>query len=318
MFCVTLRTPNRNCLQIWEHVAELQGLDLSRNSLAGFPHTRLAELRNLRVILLAGNQLSTWPLPLQPGALPQLRELDVSDNPLEAPPRGRLACCAASLTALDVSGEVATWSAGRLRGLRCREASASRESLLSPWVGCRLAVTCCWRFQGAGAVPRAADRESGTLRPPLLPTCAVEPAGSGGDLLGSKQPGAGEHRSPLIESWLHWTTKRVQLEESGRYLCVAWQHDLKEASTPRSGKAQLSQVINAFLQVPEGITKLSALTRLDLTDNSLGSLPPRLGLLGPSLRVLELQGNPLRTIRRATLDKGTRAILDHLKDRIPA
>jgi Leucine-rich repeat (LRR) protein len=60
------------------------------------------------------------------------------------------------------------------------------------------------------------------------------------------------------------------------------------------------------------------LSELDVSNNQLSSLPPQLGLLAGSLRVLQLEGNCLRTIRRPILEKGTAAVLDWLRDRIPA
>ncbi|KAJ3083562.1 hypothetical protein HK102_001014 [Quaeritorhiza haematococci] len=55
---------------------------------------------------------------------------------------------------------------------------------------------------------------------------------------------------------------------------------------------------------------------LDLSNNDVSNVPPRLGLCG-TLRSLNLNGNSFRMPRRAILDKGTDAILAYLKDRIP-
>jgi len=43
-----------------------------------------------------------------------------------------------------------------------------------------------------------------------------------------------------------------------------------------------------------------------------------MGLMCGHLRVLLLDGNGLRTIRRSILDKGSAALLEWLRDRIPA
>ena len=67
----------------------------------------------------------------------------------------------------------------------------------------------------------------------------------------------------------------------------------------------------------EDVTKLTALEELNLTDNNIGSLPPKLGLLGEKLRELRIEGNPLRSIRRSILDKGTAAVLSYLQSRVP-
>ena len=71
------------------------------------------------------------------------------------------------------------------------------------------------------------------------------------------------------------------------------------------------------IQVPEGVSSLQVLEELNLADNAITALPPRLGTLA-SLRVLHLQGNPLRSIRRPVLEKGTQAVLEYLQSRIPA
>jgi Leucine-rich repeat (LRR) protein len=65
-------------------------------------------------------------------------------------------------------------------------------------------------------------------------------------------------------------------------------------------------------------SRLRRLSELDISNNQLSSLPPQLGLLSGSLRALQLEGNCLRTIRRPILEKGTAAVLDWLRDRIPA
>ncbi|KAH7512503.1 hypothetical protein FEM48_Zijuj12G0097600 [Ziziphus jujuba var. spinosa] len=76
---------------------------------------------------------------------------------------------------------------------------------------------------------------------------------------------------------------------------------------------------------------LTSLTELDLSDNDISTLPPELdaacviqnatmvihqGMLEPSLQALRLHGNPLRSIRRTILDRGTKAVLQYLKDKI--
>lgn len=60
------------------------------------------------------------------------------------------------------------------------------------------------------------------------------------------------------------------------------------------------------------------LQELDLSNNQLSNLPPQMGLMAPTLRVLMLEGNCIRAIRRPVLEKGTAAVLEWLKDRIPA
>lgn len=73
---------------------------------------------------------------------------------------------------------------------------------------------------------------------------------------------------------------------------------------------------NSLQSVPEGFKNMSSLTELDLSDNCITSLPPQLGLLEPTLQALRLDGNPLRSIRRTILDRGTKAILKYLQDKL--
>ncbi|CUI15217.1 leucine-rich repeat protein, putative [Bodo saltans] len=60
----------------------------------------------------------------------------------------------------------------------------------------------------------------------------------------------------------------------------------------------------------------NSLTRLDLQNNSLSTLPAELGLF-PKLTNVVLEGNPLRSIRRDVIAKGTVELLAFLRDRLP-
>uniref|UniRef100_A0A8C6PPL9 Leucine-rich repeat protein SHOC-2 n=1 Tax=Nothobranchius furzeri TaxID=105023 RepID=A0A8C6PPL9_NOTFU len=68
---------------------------------------------------------------------------------------------------------------------------------------------------------------------------------------------------------------------------------------------------------PGRLMKLACLTTLDLSNNDLLNIPPELGLC-TSLRCLSLEGNPFRTPRAAIVSKGTDAVLEYLRSRIPA
>ena len=73
---------------------------------------------------------------------------------------------------------------------------------------------------------------------------------------------------------------------------------------------------NKIREAPAATARLKRLEELDLTNNDVATLPPQLGLL--QLRSLGVEGNPLRMIRRAVVEKGTAALLRHLRDKMPA
>ncbi|XP_045768574.1 leucine-rich repeat-containing protein 40-like [Maniola jurtina] len=66
----------------------------------------------------------------------------------------------------------------------------------------------------------------------------------------------------------------------------------------------------------DALAKLKKLAVLDLTNNSIVTVPPELGNF-THLRSLELMGNCFRQPRHAVLAKGTASILSYLRDRIP-
>ncbi|KAK6132678.1 hypothetical protein DH2020_033561 [Rehmannia glutinosa] len=83
-----------------------------------------------------------------------------------------------------------------------------------------------------------------------------------------------------------------------------------------TGKPSIFELTRAAGTLPESIKNLTSLTELNLSDNNISSLPPDLGLLESNLQVLKLEGNPMRSIRRPILDRGTKAILKYLKEKI--
>ncbi|NXF11509.1 LRC40 protein, partial [Smithornis capensis] len=68
---------------------------------------------------------------------------------------------------------------------------------------------------------------------------------------------------------------------------------------------------------PEQLRGMDRLGTLDLQNNDLLQVPPELGNC-ENLRSLLLEGNPFRVPRAAVLAKGTAAVLEYLRSRIPS
>lgn len=73
--------------------------------------------------------------------------------------------------------------------------------------------------------------------------------------------------------------------------------------------------ISEFPTAP--LATLTNLEELDIRNNALAQLPPQLALM-PRLRSLSVEGNMLRSIRRTVIERGTPALLEYLKSRLPA
>lgn len=86
--------------------------------------------------------------------------------------------------------------------------------------------------------------------------------------------------------------------------------DISAALPP--GLALLGARDNKIRTVPDSITHLKQLERIELSNNDISTLPPKMGLL-TNLKSIVLEGNPLRSLRRDIVHRGTRAILEHLK-----
>lgn len=63
------------------------------------------------------------------------------------------------------------------------------------------------------------------------------------------------------------------------------------------------------------LTALKSLTYCDLSNNDLQNLDPRIGLM-TTLKTLNLEGNPIRSIRRPILERGVSAILSYLRSQL--
>ncbi|XP_071038464.1 leucine-rich repeat-containing protein 40 isoform X2 [Parasteatoda tepidariorum] len=72
---------------------------------------------------------------------------------------------------------------------------------------------------------------------------------------------------------------------------------------------------NKLSQLPDVICTLQNIERLDISNNGLSSLPYTLGTL-PHLKFLAIEGNPMRTIRRDIIQRGTVQLLRWLRSRL--
>ncbi|GBM38001.1 Leucine-rich repeat-containing protein 40 [Araneus ventricosus] len=72
---------------------------------------------------------------------------------------------------------------------------------------------------------------------------------------------------------------------------------------------------NKISEIPDTICSLQSLERFDVSNNALSSLPFTLGTL-PHLKFLSIDGNPMRTIRRDIIQRGTVQLLRWLRSRI--
>ena len=84
---------------------QLHSLDLSGCSLQGQQGHLLESLPGLNAVVLANNCITDWPFCSSKGSALQLRELDLSHNPLKCIPVDGLDFCSKSLTRLNLRGE---------------------------------------------------------------------------------------------------------------------------------------------------------------------------------------------------------------------
>lgn len=100
--------------------------------------------------------------------------------------------------------------------------------------------------------------------------------------------------------------------DMSRCSCTAFPFEVLQLNKLRT----LNLSDNKIPEVPVHVTLLTRLEELMLTNNELVTLPAEMGLMAASLRSLGLEGNRLKTIRRALLDRGTPAVLQYLKDKL--
>ena len=275
---------------ISSNIQLLQGLvvlDLHDNEITSLPEG-IGELNNLKRLNLSYNKLTC--LPNEIGNLTALVSLMVQHNQLKELVEniGKLD----KLEELDVSNnllETLSSSLGSLTGLR--KLNASHNSLRNfPEGFAGMSVLCEINFSNnklenlpkdigeLGKLERFDCRYNHLSKVPILKSCT-----------GLKE---------LYVGYNH--IANLNPEE---IVCL-------------SSVMILDLRDNKIARLPKEITTMSVLERLDLSNNNLSELPYRMGNMS-KLKSVILDGNPLRSIRRDIIMKGTAALLEHLKKKIP-
>ncbi|KAK9085193.1 hypothetical protein Sjap_025604 [Stephania japonica] len=331
----------------------LSVLDLSNNSLSGLP-PEIGNMTTLRKLLLAGNPLRTLRSSLVSGPAPALLKYlrsrlstdgecesaasPIKEDHISMAVRSSLLSKELRLSGLGLSHVPSTvWESGEILKVDLSKnliemlphelsSCTSLQDVVLKWtLPSRTMRLLCVQSAGGTALILSGNRirewPSSVLRSlhdllhlkmdsnhlGQIPTDGFEAlsklqildlSGNSGSL---PKPGSISCLQQLQELYL----RRMQLHEVPADVL----------SLPKLQILDLGQ--NSIVSIPEELGNLSSLTELDLTDNNITTLPPKLGLLEPSLQALRLDGNPLRSIRRVILDRGTKAILNYLKEKIP-
>ncbi|OMO80314.1 hypothetical protein CCACVL1_13033 [Corchorus capsularis] len=306
----------------------LSVLDLSNNSLTGLP-AELGKMTTLRKLLLAGNPLRTLRSSLVSGPTAALlrylrsRLSEAEDSEAKTPAKEEIVTKAArlSLTSKELSLEgmglsvvpPEVWESGEI--IKVNLSRNSIQELPDELSSCLSLQTLILSRNNIKDWPVAILKSLSNLICLKLDNNPLRQIPSDGfqaismlQILDLSGNAASLPENPSFSSLPHLKElylRRTQLREVPSEIMSLSQLQI----------LALSQ--NSLQSIPEGLKSLTSLTELDLSDNNISALPPELGLLEPSLQVLRLDGNPLRSIRRTILDKGTKAVLKYLRDKLP-
>ena len=264
----------------------LQVLDLHDNQLAALPET-LAELQQLTKLNLSHNRLSS--LPDCVFSLVNLRVLQCSNNALEevGDGLGKLVM----LNSLDLAHnklKTVPGDIGFLSHVSSLNLSHNQLTMLPPEMG---------------SMTMLANLELTSNQLVELPK-AME------GLTHLEVIHVRHNRLASLPSLTH-CVKLKELHLGNNKIAELLSEHLEAVATV----ATLDLRDNCISSLPEDIVKLQCLERLDLTNNNLANLPPALGVL-PHLKSVQLDGNPLKSIRRDVLARGTVGLLKFLRSRL--
>ncbi|KHG27243.1 Leucine-rich repeat-containing 40 [Gossypium arboreum] len=328
-----LHTEYFKCMQLKEYPVgtcklSLSVLDLSNNSLTGLP-AELGKMTTLRKILLSGNPLRTLRSSLVSGPTPALlrylrsRLSEAEDSGAQTPAKEEVVTMAArlSLTSKELSLEgmglsvvpSEAWESGEI--IKLNLSKNSIQELPVELSSCSSLQTLVLSSNNIKDWPVAILKSLPNLSCLKLDSNPLRQIPSDGfqaismiQILDISGNATSLPENPAFSNLPHLKElylRRMQLREVPSEIMSLCQLQI----------LGLSQ--NSLQSIPEGFKNLTSLTELDLSDNNISTLPPELGLLEPSLQVLRLDGNPLRSIRRPILDRGTKAVLKYLKDKLP-
>ncbi|KAM8873766.1 leucine-rich repeat-containing protein 40 isoform 2-T2 [Spinachia spinachia] len=266
-------------------LAVLTTLDLHDNQLRSLPGA-LGELQELQQLRLSHNKLTS--LPIEACTLKNLCSITLQQNQLESLPdeMGQLE----KLTHLDLSHNHLKDLPMSLGHLRC----------LQKLNVCHNKLSCLPTSLAQLTNVKLLDFSNNQLTD--IPASLLEmPALEQLYLRHNKLCGLPKLVAPTLKE-LYVGNNRIEEMETEQL-----------ASLTAISLLELRD--NKIRILPEEIASLNTLTRLDLTNNDIITLPAFLSLL-PNLKVLLLDGNPLRGIRRDLLTKGSDVLLKYLRGRI--
>ena len=205
-----------------------------------------------------------------------------------------------------------------------RQRCGRRTSLATPWRASRGASASAARPRsmraqtasapagppratpsGAPRRPSHASRFAPTAsRAPRAPLAAARRAGGAGPLAEPHRRAA-RGRAARAPAAAHCCSSAAT--SSTRY---------RPTSTPHPRSRTSTRPATVSPRSPDALLRCAALRTLALENNALTQLDPRLALL-PALRALAVDGNPLRSVRRAVLAQGSDALLALLRNRLP-